>query len=193
MTQATDSFRSRLGRWLAEVLQRESSGYRPYTPSDPQTLYRSLEPGHTTKLESRSIPYNKGLSTVIAILILTSVGVIAQASVLVTENANASLVGYALFVSVLSVLISIVMFFFSVETLGGPKPFFGLSLVLLGLWTSSIVFTTFSVPFVVNGFVLANGFYSTWVLYISMAYSSIRARSWSKKFSTPGCRRSSVW
>ncbi len=51
MTQATDSIRSRLGKWLAEILLRESSGYRPYTPSDPQTLYRSLEPGDILLVE----------------------------------------------------------------------------------------------------------------------------------------------
>lgn len=51
MTQATDGIRTRLGKWIAGVLQRESSGYRPYTPSDPETLYRSLEPGDVLLVE----------------------------------------------------------------------------------------------------------------------------------------------
>ena len=51
MTQATDSLRTRLGKWIAELLERESSGYRPYTPSDPETLYRSLVPGDILLVE----------------------------------------------------------------------------------------------------------------------------------------------
>lgn len=51
MTQASDGIRTRLGKWIASVLQRESSGYRPYTPSDPETLYRSLEPGDVLLVE----------------------------------------------------------------------------------------------------------------------------------------------
>ncbi|MEM9573982.1 MAG: lipo-like protein [Pseudomonadota bacterium] len=51
MTQATDGIRTKLGRWIAGLLERESSGYRPYTPSDPETLYRSLEPGDILLVE----------------------------------------------------------------------------------------------------------------------------------------------
>ena len=45
MTEQTDTLLDRIGRWMADRLQTESSGYRPYTPSDPETLYRTLQPG----------------------------------------------------------------------------------------------------------------------------------------------------
>lgn len=51
MTQATDSMLVRMGKWITGILERESSGYRPYTPSDPQTLYRSLVPGDVLLVE----------------------------------------------------------------------------------------------------------------------------------------------
>ena len=51
MTQQTDSFLDRLGRRLADRLQSESSGYEPYTPSDPETLRRTLAPGDILLIE----------------------------------------------------------------------------------------------------------------------------------------------
>jgi hypothetical protein len=40
----TDTFLDRAGRFLARVLTSESTGYRPYTPSDPETLRATLQP-----------------------------------------------------------------------------------------------------------------------------------------------------
>lgn len=51
MTEARDTLLDRLGRWLARRLETESSGYQPYTPSDPETLYRTLEPGDVVLVE----------------------------------------------------------------------------------------------------------------------------------------------
>ncbi|HTV67630.1 MAG TPA: lipo-like protein [Rhizobiaceae bacterium] len=51
MTQAKDTFLDRIGRWLAARLQEESSGYQPYTPSDPDTLRRVLQPGDILLIE----------------------------------------------------------------------------------------------------------------------------------------------
>lgn len=51
MSEAADTLLDRLGRWLAGRLQEESSGYEPYTPSDPQTLRRTLEPGDILLIE----------------------------------------------------------------------------------------------------------------------------------------------
>ena len=39
------------GKWLAKILQKESSGYRPFTPSDPETLERTLQPGDILLVE----------------------------------------------------------------------------------------------------------------------------------------------
>ena len=41
----------RIGRGLAGWLQTESSGYQPYTPSDPETLHRTLQPGDVLLIE----------------------------------------------------------------------------------------------------------------------------------------------
>ncbi len=41
----------RLGAWMAARLQSESSGYQPYTPSDPDTLRRVLLPGDVLLVE----------------------------------------------------------------------------------------------------------------------------------------------
>lgn len=41
----------RMGRAIAGRLQAESSGYRPYTPSDPQTLRRTLQRGDILLVE----------------------------------------------------------------------------------------------------------------------------------------------
>lgn len=51
MTQQTDTFLDKLGRRLASLLQSESSGYQPYTPSDPETLRRTLIPGDILLVE----------------------------------------------------------------------------------------------------------------------------------------------
>lgn len=51
MTTETDTVLDRIGRFLARRLQDESSGYRPYTPSDPETLRRTLEPGDILLVE----------------------------------------------------------------------------------------------------------------------------------------------
>lgn len=41
----------RMGGLLAGWLQSESSGYQPYTPSDPETLHRTLQPGDILLVE----------------------------------------------------------------------------------------------------------------------------------------------
>jgi hypothetical protein len=46
-----DTFLDRLGAWMAARLQTESSGYEPYTPSDPETLRRVLVPGDVLLIE----------------------------------------------------------------------------------------------------------------------------------------------
>lgn len=51
-----------IGGGLANVLVKESSGYKPYTPSDRETLYRTLRPGDVLLIEgnqfvSASIKY----------------------------------------------------------------------------------------------------------------------------------------
>jgi hypothetical protein len=51
MTQAGDTLLDRLGRFMARRLQVESSGYEPYTPSDPETLHRTLQPGDVLLVE----------------------------------------------------------------------------------------------------------------------------------------------
>lgn len=40
-----------IGHWLSRILQKESSGYRPFTPSDPETLERTLQPGDILLIE----------------------------------------------------------------------------------------------------------------------------------------------
>jgi len=52
----------KIGAFLAKVLVKESSGYKPYTPSDPETLSRTLVPGDVLLIEgnqfvSASIKY----------------------------------------------------------------------------------------------------------------------------------------
>jgi hypothetical protein len=51
LTAPADTLLDRIGRWLAGRLQEESSGYEPYTPSDPETLRRVLEPGDVLLVE----------------------------------------------------------------------------------------------------------------------------------------------
>lgn len=40
----TDGWLDRIGKALARRLEKESRGYQPFTPSDPETLERTLEP-----------------------------------------------------------------------------------------------------------------------------------------------------
>ncbi|MEM5502866.1 YiiX/YebB-like N1pC/P60 family cysteine hydrolase [Ahrensia kielensis] len=51
MTQIKESILARIGTWIAQRLERETSGYQPYTPSDPETLYRTLQPGDILLIE----------------------------------------------------------------------------------------------------------------------------------------------
>ena len=51
MTQSKDTLLDRIGRFLARRLQTESSGYEPYTPSAPETLHRTLQPGDILLIE----------------------------------------------------------------------------------------------------------------------------------------------
>lgn len=46
-----DTILDRVGLWMADRLQTESSGYEPYTPSDPETLYRTLQPADILLVE----------------------------------------------------------------------------------------------------------------------------------------------
>ncbi len=46
-----DSWLDRFGQFLARRLESESSGYQPYTPSDPETLSRTLQPGDIILVE----------------------------------------------------------------------------------------------------------------------------------------------
>jgi hypothetical protein len=46
-----DSILDGIGTWLARVIQRETSGYEPFTPSDPETLRRCLQPGDIILIE----------------------------------------------------------------------------------------------------------------------------------------------
>ena len=49
--ETSDTLLDRLGRFLAGLLTMQSSGYEPYTPSDPETLLRTLEPGDILLVE----------------------------------------------------------------------------------------------------------------------------------------------
>ena len=46
-----DTLLDRIGGWLANRLQEESSGYQPFTPSDPNVLRRVLVPGDILLIE----------------------------------------------------------------------------------------------------------------------------------------------
>lgn len=39
------------GRWIAEILRKPTSGYEPFTPSDPDTLKATLRPGDVLLIE----------------------------------------------------------------------------------------------------------------------------------------------
>ena len=47
----TATLLDRVGRFIAERLRAESSGYQPYTPSDPETLRRTLQRGDVLLVE----------------------------------------------------------------------------------------------------------------------------------------------
>ncbi|MEX0955250.1 MAG: lipo-like protein [Rhizobiaceae bacterium] len=51
MSEQADTLLDRFGRWLADRLESESSGYEPYTPSDPETLHRTLRAGDILLVE----------------------------------------------------------------------------------------------------------------------------------------------
>ena len=51
MTEQTDTLLDRIGHLMARRLRSESSGYEPYTPSDPETLHRTLQPGDILLVE----------------------------------------------------------------------------------------------------------------------------------------------
>lgn len=51
MTAKANSLFDRIGRFLAKLLETESSGYKPYTPSDPETLRRTLQTGDILLIE----------------------------------------------------------------------------------------------------------------------------------------------
>ncbi len=51
MTEQTDTLLDRIGHLIARRLQSESSGYEPYTPSDPEILHRTLQPGDILLVE----------------------------------------------------------------------------------------------------------------------------------------------
>jgi hypothetical protein len=46
-----DSLLDRTGRFLARYLGSQSTGYEPYTPSDPETLRATLQPGDVLLIE----------------------------------------------------------------------------------------------------------------------------------------------
>lgn len=54
MTQSSrqmNTFLDHLGRFVASYLEKHTSGYEPYTPSDPKTLSRTLRPGDILLIE----------------------------------------------------------------------------------------------------------------------------------------------
>ena len=58
-----DTILDRFGRLIARRLQKPVSGYEPFTPSDPVTLRRVLQPGDILLVEG-----NQKLSTAIKYL-----------------------------------------------------------------------------------------------------------------------------
>ncbi len=53
-----DTLLDRIGAFLARRLNSQSSGYKPFTPSDPQTLRRVLEPGDILLIEGNQYVSN---------------------------------------------------------------------------------------------------------------------------------------
>ncbi len=51
LLKGKDTVLDRIGRALAERLTTQTSGYEPYTPSDPETLARTLRPGDILLIE----------------------------------------------------------------------------------------------------------------------------------------------
>ena len=51
LSDTGETFLDRMGRALADRLQAQTSGYEPYTPSDPETLARTLRPGDVLLVE----------------------------------------------------------------------------------------------------------------------------------------------
>lgn len=54
LTTASDTLFDRIGRGMASKLNRETSGYHPYTPSDFETLSRVLQPGDVLLVEGNA-------------------------------------------------------------------------------------------------------------------------------------------
>lgn len=59
----TDGILDNIGRWIAARLESESSGYEPFTPSDPESLLQVLQPGDILLVEG-----NQKISTAIKYL-----------------------------------------------------------------------------------------------------------------------------
>ena len=51
LTLGPETWLDRSGAFIARRLTSESSGYQPFTPSDPQTLRRVLQPGDILLIE----------------------------------------------------------------------------------------------------------------------------------------------
>ena len=51
MTENAGTVLDRIGNWLAERLQTETSGYEPYTPSHPEILRAAMKPGDILLVE----------------------------------------------------------------------------------------------------------------------------------------------
>ncbi len=58
-----DGILDNIGRWIAARLESESSGYEPFTPSDPEILLQVLQPGDILLVEG-----NQKISTAIKYL-----------------------------------------------------------------------------------------------------------------------------
>lgn len=58
MAGGPDTWLDRIGAFLARRLNAESSGYKPFTPSDPETLRRVLEPGDVLLIEGNQYVSN---------------------------------------------------------------------------------------------------------------------------------------
>jgi hypothetical protein len=51
MAEMTNTWLDRIGMYIARKVTSESSGYKPFTPSDPDTLMRTLQPGDVLLIE----------------------------------------------------------------------------------------------------------------------------------------------
>ena len=58
MSQGPDTILDKIGAYLAGRLNAESSGYKPFTPSDPDTLRRVLQPGDIILIEGNQYVSN---------------------------------------------------------------------------------------------------------------------------------------